>query len=148
MYIPPCWGNCRERADTVTAQSTKKNSAAPTHRIIEPAPACAAAATHLRLTMAQTSKKTTSFRVSSRRSVAFLVSPDFSLSANLGLRIVSSALNDDLIKCRQQVFACRIRARNIGARLDTQLGKLDDAPVLAVCGIPKLNSVVAHKVPL
>src|SRR5947209_18844623 len=103
MYIPPCWGNCRERADTVTAQGTKKKSAAATHKISEPARACAAAAIHLRLTMAQTSKKTTSVRVSSRRSVTAPCLPDFSLNANLGLRIVSSALDNNLIKCRQQL---------------------------------------------
>src|ERR1700733_5481665 len=72
MYMPPSSGKRRDRPAMVTAEGRKKKTAATIHKTNEPGPACAAAATHLRLMMAQMSKKTRSLSRNSRWRVAAL----------------------------------------------------------------------------
>src|ERR1700685_283900 len=70
MYMPPCSGKRAESRAMTMAEGRKKKSAAMIHKRNEPGPACAAAATQRKLTMAQMLKKTRSRRRSSRRGVS------------------------------------------------------------------------------
>src|SRR5580692_938635 len=111
--MPPSSGNRRDRLDTVMAEGRKKKTAAIIQRTNEPEPACAAAATHLRLKMAQMSKKTRSRRRSSRRRVvAGSLDSDFICAR----RIVSDS---HLIKGSQQLLSAGIRAGSISSGLNT-----------------------------
>src|SRR5580693_5392744 len=115
MYMPPSSGNFRARPATVIAEGRKKKIAATIHRTNEPGPACAAAATHLRLMMAQMSKKTRSLSRSSR------------LSSAMSGPLVPS--EDYLIEGVKQLFTAGVRPRRIGARLNARLRELHNAPV-------------------
>src|SRR5580700_7273500 len=136
MYMPPSSGKRRDRPAMVTADGRKKKIAATIHRTNEPGPACAAAATHLRLMMAQMSKKTRSLSRSSRLSSATPGPPARG-------RV---AFGHHLIKGSQQFLAAGIRTGSVGTRLNTQLREFDNVPVLAVRYVPELDGVVRDEI--